>query len=296
MPEGDTLFRAAASLGPYLEGKPVLALEFPRMGKRAGQLVGHKVTRVEARGKNLLIFFDEGSALHTHLRMSGVWHLYREGELWRRPANTATVVLAVPGFIAACFRAPVVRLVRAKGLPMDGLIGALGPDLLGETFDEDEALRRLRARDDLPLGVAVMDQRAVAGIGNVYKSEVLFHEQFDPFAPVRLYSDEELRKMLAFARRIMQANVTPRRPAVPGGEGHAAHYQYTRTTRTGRGEKSVGPLAVYGRVREACFDCGATIRMERQGEARRSTYYCPRCQPRREAPLRAETEGAEVRG
>jgi endonuclease VIII len=187
MPEGDTLFRIAAALGPPLEGKPVVALEVPRSGRRYDHLTGRRVERVEARGKHLLIFFDEGSVLHTHLRMTGAWHLYREGDRWRRSIGSASAILAVPGYVAVCFRAPVARVLRASALPRDGLVGALGPDLLGEEFDTAEALRRLRALDNEPLGVAVMDQRAVAGIGNVYKSEILFKRRLDPFAPVRAY-------------------------------------------------------------------------------------------------------------
>jgi endonuclease VIII len=148
MPEGDTLFRIAAALGPPLEGKPVVALEVPRSGRRYDHLTGRRVERVEARGKHLLIFFDEGSVLHTHLRMTGAWHLYREGDRWRRSIGSASAILAVPGYVAVCFRAPVARVLRASALPRDGLVGALGPDLLGEEFDTAEALHRLRALDN----------------------------------------------------------------------------------------------------------------------------------------------------
>ncbi|WP_437615980.1 DNA-formamidopyrimidine glycosylase family protein [Sorangium sp. So ce834] len=287
MPEGDTLFRIAAALGPALEGARVIALELPRSDRRCDALVGRRIERVEARGKNLLIFFDEGTVLHTHLRMSGAWHLYREGERWKRSEATATAILAVPGYVAVCFRAPIVRLLRASALRGDRLLGGLGPDLLGDGFDAAEALRRLRALDEVPLGVAIMDQRVVAGIGNVYKSELLFRRRLDPFAPVRAYSDEELSAMLDLGRRLLQANVEPRDPS-GAYRGPTAHYLHTRTTRAGfaRGRR---PVSVYGREGRACYDCGAAVQMRRQGTMMRSTYFCPRCQPGRAAPAPAET-------
>jgi endonuclease-8 len=266
MPEGDTLFRIAAQLAPSLEGQPVVAFELQHIA--CERLVGHQVTRVEARGKNLLVHFDEGTVLHTHLRMGGAWHLYRKGERWRRSLATATVILAVPDVVAVCFRAPVARLMRASMIRGDSMVGKLGPDLLSETFDEARAMEHLRAQASAPLGVAIMDQRVVAGIGNVYKSEILFHEKLDPFAPVSFFSDEELGSLLAYSRRIMAVN------ANAPGPGHG---RTTRESRT-RGE---GPVSVYRRAGEPCYDCRTPILMERQGELRRSTYYCPRCQPER---------------
>jgi endonuclease-8 len=305
MPEGDTLHRIAQNLAPTLEGQTVLALELPRSEQRTEHLVGRRITRVEARGKNLLIFFDEGSVLHTHLRMNGIWHLYRAGEPWRRSPSTTVVALAVAGYLAVCFRAPVVRLLRARDLAGDPTLGHIGPDLLGQEFDADEALRRLRALDDEPLGVAVMDQQAIAGIGNVYKSELLFLTRLDPFAPVRAFSDEELTHLIDLSRRVMQANVAPPKEekegegAAGGAGGPGQHYLYTRTTRDleGVGEtrrrrrtllEALGqrgePRSVYRRADSPCLDCGTSIVMRRQGEAQRSTYFCPRCQPPRGAP------------
>jgi endonuclease VIII len=275
MPEGDTLFRIAANLTPALVGQPVIAVEIRKIP--CERLVGHRVTQVEARGKNLLVFFDEGTVIHTHLRMGGAWHLYRPGERWRRSPGSATVIIANASVAAVCFRAPVVRLLRASALRNDPMISALGPDLLGDVFDEAAALARLRALGGLPLGEAVMDQHVIAGIGNVYKSEVLFHEKLDPFAPVSAFSDDEILRLLAFSRRIMVANVKPpsRAPGTP-----TAHYRYTRTTRENRW-RGEGPVAVYRRARSPCYDCTDLIRMKRQGEQLRSTYFCPTCQPSR---------------
>jgi endonuclease VIII len=280
VPEGDTLFRIASALAPRLTGQAVRSLVLRH--QTIDRLVGHRITKVEARGKHLLVFFDEGTALHTHLRMGGTWHLYAENERWKRSPVSATVVLAAADIVAVCFRAPVARLVRATLLAGDSLVGRLGPDLCAEAFDADAALGRLRRLDGAELGDALMDQHLVAGIGNVYKSEVLFHERLDPFAPVRSYSDEELSRLLAFARRIMVANAT----AKGGAAGPSALFAHTRTTHVAR-RMGEGPLAVYRRAGEPCYACGGAIRMERQGEARRSTYFCPSCQVERAGRLRA---------
>nr|WP_240807745.1 zinc finger domain-containing protein [Polyangium spumosum] len=213
--------------------------------------------------------------------MGGTWHLYREDERFRRSPTSATVVLAVPGLVAVCFRAPVARLVRASLLAGDPAIGKLGPDLIAPTFDEAAALARLRRLAGKEIGDALMAQEVVAGIGNVFKSEILFHERLDPFARVGAHSDDELLRLLAFARRIMVANAN----AKTRGTGLGAFFGHTRTTREGA-RPGEGPLSVYRRAGEPCYDCGAVIEMRRQGEARRSTYFCPQCQPPRLADAR----------
>jgi endonuclease-8 len=272
VPEGDTLHRLATRLRPALLGKTVLELRLPRteLGT-VDRLVGRTVTSVESKGKNLLIGFDDGSALHTHLRMTGIWHLYPEGAPWRRGPTWVVAVLRVPGFTAVCFRAPVVRLLRPGAVEHDPRLRALGPDLLDAEVDVEEAVRRLRARDALPLGVAVMDQQALAGIGNVYKSEILFLRRLDPFAPVAVYGDDELRAVVELGVELLRKNV----------RDTASHA--IRTTRIG-GLPGQGAVHVYGRSGRHCFVCGATIRMARQGAQRRSTYYCPFCQPDRRVP------------
>lgn len=265
MPEGDTLHRLAARLGPALEGRVVSRLALPRSSVDGSVVHGARVTRVEALGKNLLIRFESGHALHTHLRMNGSWHLYAPGSPWRVPRSLVVVVLEVEGAVAVCAHAPVVRLLRERELPIDPQLAGLGPDLLGETFDASLAVSRLRERDVLPLGEALMDQRAVAGIGNVWKSELCFALHLDPFAPVARFTDEELTQLLERARKLMQR--TARLASMPA----------SRNARRG----GVGALSVYRRAGERCPVCGAVLRMERQGEAQRSTYFCPGCQPRR---------------
>lgn len=269
MPEGDTIFRTATVLRAALVGRRVTAARAqPRPGLRRvpdlSVLVGATVATVEARGKHLLIGFDSGLTLRSHLRMSGSWHRYRPGEPWRRPMRQASAILETSEAVAVAFNTPVVELLSAADLRRSRPLTTLGPDLLGAAFDADEALRRLRERDAEQLGNALLDQRAVAGIGNVYKSEVAFLERLDPWAPVAACEDDELRATLATARRLLQANTR-------GGE---------RVT-TGSPSRSER-LWVYGRAARPCRRCGTLVRSGRQGELARLTYWCPRCQPARD--------------
>lgn len=267
MPEGDTLHNIAAKLRPVLVSKPVVRLEFPRLAGETSDFVGSKVIEVEARGKNLLIHFDNGFVLHTHLKMPGAWHLYRPGESWKRSLHAARVVLEVPDAQAVCFQAPVVRVLKAAQLKRDPRLDQVGPDLLGDTFDDERAVQRLETLKAWPLGEAVMHQPAVSGIGNVWKSEVLFLEQLDPFQPVEAVPRESLRALLLRTRGLMQKNVDREgAPAPP-----------RRTTRF-EGVTDGTRVWVYRRRGMPCFRCGTTVRMKRQGDALRSTYFCPTCQ------------------
>src|SRR4051795_5041114 len=181
MPEGDTLFRTAAGLRPYLVGRSVerARAQGPGPVPQVARLIGHRVDAVESQGKNLLIRFDGGLELRTHLRMNGSWHRYRPGERWRRPPGRARLVLEVPGAVAVCFDAPVVELLEERAEPLHAPLAGLGPDILAPDFDADEAIRRLRdpGRADRSIAEALLDQRALAGIGNIYKNESLFIER-----------------------------------------------------------------------------------------------------------------------
>lgn len=285
MPEGDTLYRLAARLRPALVGKPVVELLLPRTELGAvDRLVGRTVVSVEAKGKNLLIGFDDGSALHTHLRMLGSWRLARDPDAPIRGMGWVVAVLRVPGATAVCFRAPVVRLLRPGAVAIDPRLGSIGPDLLDPALDRDEVMRRLRARDAAPIGVAILDQAVMAGLGNVYKSELLFIRGLDPFAPVAAYGDDELRALVDLAVELMIRNVEERPDRTPPAAGAPPRLgRGIRTTRTA-GLGGVGPVHVYGRSGRRCFTCGTVVRMARQGPQRRSTYYCPRCQPDRRRP------------
>jgi endonuclease VIII len=277
VPEGDTLFRIAATLHAALAGGTVLALDTPlallRSQLAERSLAGRRLDRAEARGKHVLLFFDDGRALRSHLRMTGSWHLYRPGERWQKPARLARLALEVESprgrFLAVCFSAPEVELCEAAALERHPQLSRLGPDATADAFELDAALLRLQARPELPIGVALLSQRAVAGIGNVIKSETLFLERQDPFAPVGALSATSLRALLARAHELLVKNRD-------GGP---------RTTRKAKGSR----LWVYGRSGRPCLRCGALVRMQRQGDAGRSTYLCPSCQ----APARVESNPAQ---
>jgi endonuclease-8 len=274
MPEGDTIFRSADVLRRHLLGGVVReAWSQPRPGlarvPRLSRLVGRSVESVEARGKHLLMGFSGGLWLRTHMRMRGSWHRYRIGETWRLPASRASAVLRTDTAVAVCFDAPEVELLSARELERHAALSALGPDLLGRTFDADEAVRRLLASPGTSLGEALLNQRAVAGIGNVYKSEVCFLERLDPWAPVRSFDPASLAAALSTARRLLRANVR-------GGA--------RVTTGVGAPGRS---LWVYGRAGRPCRRCGTLIVGRRQGEAARMTYWCPRCQAAAPTPAAA---------
>ena len=213
MPEGDTLARIAAGLRPHLAGRTVTAARARVPGPQVQRVVGATITDVLAAGKNLLIRFDNGLELRTHLRMRGTWHRYRPGEPWRRAPGRAVLVLEVPGAVAVCFDAPVVELFETRAEAIHPSLGRLGPDLLDAAFDADEARRRLRdpSRAATEIGVALLDQRALAGIGNVVKSETLFIERVDPFARVADLDDATLDRLVATARRILVESAARRR-------------------------------------------------------------------------------------
>jgi endonuclease-8 len=254
MPEGDTIHRAAARLRPALEGKALVRFEAPRATGRPPK-PGTVIDAVEAIGKHLLVRFADGTTLRTHMRMSGSWHLYRTGERWQRGRHLARAVVEVDGWVAVCFSAPVVELERS-----DERIAHLGPDLtrLDVTdADIDAAVERMAActSPSDEIGAVLLDQRVACGVGNVYKSEVLFACAIDPFTHVGDVTLEDRRRLLATASKMLRANL---------GSGPR------KTTPEG--------VAVYGRSGRACRRCGTPIRMRRQGEQARSTYWCPTCQ------------------
>lgn len=260
MPEGDTIHRLAEKVRGAVLGKAVIAFSTHNLPDAiARTVVGHVVSDVAARGKNLLIRFDDGRTLHVHLRMLGRV-IVRRGAPVKTTSRAPQLVLDVAGASVRGSRIPVLRLLRAGAEERAPDLRSLGPDLLSPDFDEDEALRRLRGIARRPIGDAVMLQRVVAGIGNVYKSEVLFLERIDPRTPVATLDDDVLRALLRRARALLQANVK-------GGP---------RVTRN----SLAGPRTwVYLRARKACFACGAAIATIRQGAPPgRTTYFCPRCQ------------------
>jgi endonuclease VIII len=266
VPEGDTIFRTAAALRPLLVGREVLKATARTPGPAVERLVGSHVTGVEPIGKHMVIRFDNGLALHTHLRMGGSWHRYAPGERWRLPAWQARVVLEVPEHVVVCFNAPIAELMRDRALPLHPALQRLGPDLLSEAFDATEAVSRLRTLPDAEIAEALLNQTALAGIGNVYKSEVLFLEGVHPWTLVSALDEAVLQRLVTVARELLQANTRGRSP-------------HRITTRGGPAS-----LWVYGRTTRPCLRCATPIESRRQGQLNRLTYWCPTCQPARAAP------------
>jgi endonuclease VIII len=270
MPEGDTLYRIAVGLRPHLVGRQVIAAAARQPGPRAEALIGATVTEVESLGKHLLIRFDSGLELRTHLGMHGSWHRYKPAEPWLRPPSRARIVIEVPGAVVVCFDAPTVELFEARSERIHPVLTGLGPDLLAPEFDERptlEARRRLRdpSRASLTIAEALLDQRALAGIGNVYKSELLFIESVNPFRPVASLGDNALEGLVLTARRLFLAN-RDRAARVTTGADPADR-------------RSGASLWVYGRAGRPCRRCGRTILDRRHGRLNRRTFWCPGCQP-----------------
>jgi endonuclease-8 len=249
MPEGDTLFRTAATLQKWLAGREVTEAVGP-----AAPMVGRTVERVEANGKHLLVRFDSGHVLHSHMRMTGSWHVYRAGERWRRPSAQARVVVRCGERVAVCFNAPVVELLVPGGEHDHPALTGLGPDVLDRPLDLDEIRRRARRRPpETPLGELLLDQRVVAGIGNIWRAESLFLEGRNPWSRVSTVDDDALDALVSTAARMM-------------GEG--LHGRAGRPTRW-----------VYGRTGRPCRRCRTLILSRPLGEQARVAYWCPTCQP-----------------
>lgn len=273
MPEGDTIFRAARTLNRALAGQQVIRFEsvLPALTRihEDFPVTGRIVQSVTAAGKHLLMHFSGDLVLRTHMRMNGSWHIYRPGERWRRPRRDMRLLVGTAQFEAVGFNVPVAEFLQGREIARQDDLRLMGPDLLGETFDEAEAIRRLRERGEIAIADALLNQRVVAGIGNVYKSEVLFLCRVSPFACVADLDDEVLRSLLQTARTQLRANVIDPTAAIVTYRG------YRRTTRRADpGER----LYVYGRARKPCRTCGTAIEVRAQGRDARLTYWCSRCQ------------------
>jgi endonuclease-8 len=266
VPEGDTIARIATVLRPVLHGKRILAARGRPGGARLELVIGATVEDVEARGKHLLIGFDNGLTLHTHLGMSGSWHRYRTDERWRRPASRAVAVLTTADSTAVCFDAPTVELLDTRALATHPALKSLGSDIATDDFDLDAALIRLRepSRAAMAVGDALIDQTALAGLGNVYRSELPFIERVNPLTPVAGVSDEKLRQMLERGAMLIRRNSA-------GG---------ARVTTTAGSPTST---YVYGRAGRPCPRCATPIVAQstraRPNSPPRRAYWCPGCQP-----------------
>jgi endonuclease VIII len=275
MPEGDSIFRAARTLDRALAGGTVTRFEsvFPHLTRvdHEEPLRGRVVERVESRGKHLLIWLSGSLVLRTHMRMNGSWHLYRPGERWLRPHHDIRIVIGTADFDAIAFNVPVAEFLAAGEVDRQPDLRDLGPDPLSNTFDEAQAVEHLAARGDMEVADALLDQRAVAGIGNIFKSETLFACRINPFTLVRDVGPEVLARLVATAATLLRANVSET------SGGGIATYGGLRGT-TGRTDPSAR-LWVYGRRGKPCRRCGTAISRQKQGPNARSTYWCQRCQP-----------------
>jgi endonuclease VIII len=274
MPEGDTLFRTARTLHRALAGRSVTSFEtvLPALARvdHDRPIAGRTVASVRSVGKHLLVEFSGDLFLRTHMRMSGSWHIYRPGERWRRSRASMRIAIATDTYVAVGFDIPVAEFLTARELERHGELRALGPDLLDERFDSGEAARRLRTIPGTGLADALLNQRVMAGIGNVFKSEVLFVAGLDPFRTVGSLTDEQIETLIAVARELLRANVieTDRATAATWGG-------YRRTTR--RADPGAR-LWVYGRGGKPCRQCGTPVEYQKHGPDARGTYWCPRCQ------------------
>ena len=258
-----------------MAGKPIVHFEsvFPALTRVHVDtpLTAQTLDRVSSSGKHMLMHFSGGMVLRTHMRMNGSWHIYRPGEPWQRPRRDMRIVLATADFVAVGFSIPVAEFIAGRNLARHEELRRLGPDLLADSFDAEEALRRIRARPGEAIGDVLLNQRVMAGIGNVYKSEVLFACRINPYTPVREIADQGLQCLVATARRFLVANVHS-----PSLAPMTTYTGYRRTT--GRDNPSER-LWVYGRVGEPCRRCATVVQIGKQGTDARLTYWCPACQP-----------------
>lgn len=279
MPEGDTIFRSARALHRVLAGKVVTGFEtglakLARVNDDA-PLAGRTVEKVESRGKWLLIYFSGDLILLTHMLMSGSWHLYRPGERWRMPRSNMRIVIRTADWEAVAFNVQIAEFHTARSLARSSQVPQLGPDLLSPEFSVEAGVQRLEAyrreNPDAELGVVLLNQRVMAGLGNVYKSEVAFAAGVNPFRAMRTLERVEMERLVEFAQRYMKANV------VDGSSGSIVAYQGNRRTTPAMDREE--RLWVYGRQGEECRRCGTTVMMRKQGLQARSTYWCATCQP-----------------
>ena len=262
MPEGDTVFQTARLLTSALGGSTLINAEIRHPRYATVDLVGRTVLGVASAGKHLFVRFDNGVSLHNHLRMDGSWRISAPGERWRAPGHQVRVVLGTSQRVAIGVRVHDLTLVRTER--ETELVGHLGPDLLSADWDDEasvvEAARRLTAEPAREIGLALLDQRIMAGIGNVYRSELCFLLGASPWTPVETV---EAERAVRLARRLLLRNATA-------------------PVRNTTGDRASGrQLWVYGRGGRSCLRCGTAVRSAEQGNEvpPRVTWFCPACQP-----------------
>ncbi len=243
MPEGDTILRAALALNKALASRVVTRFEsvYPALTRIADDhpIVGRTIESATARGKHLLIAFSGDLILRTHMRMNGSWHLYRPDARWLRPARDMRVLVGTDEAVAVGFNVPVAELLTRRDLERHTQLGALGPDLLAadrELFDSAEVVRRMRAHDREAIADVLLNQRVVAGIGNVFKSEILFVAGIYPFTPVARLDDADLQRIVAVALEQLRSNVLDRYRTLTPGIGRRTTRRARAATRRGSGK------------------------------------------------------------
>lgn len=276
MPEGDTIFRTARSMGRALIGRPITGFRsnYPLLTRFHDDtpITGQTVDRVESRGKWLLIHFSGGATLVTHMLMNGSWHLYRHGERWRKPSRDMRIVLENRDYQAVAFTVPVARIYTSQALAREKRIPPPGADVLSEDFDPAAAAIRLRSCADEEIGDVLLHQQVLAGVGNVFKSEVCFVEGVNPFCLVSALTGQQIAALIHTAQRLVAANVLED----SGNMIVTYRGQQRRTTHTSSPQES---LWVYGRSGSPCRRCGGLVRHRLQGPDARITFWCQTCQP-----------------
>lgn len=290
MPEGDTIFRSARALNLALASKKITRFEtgYAHLARVDDNqtVVGRTVERVEARGKWLLMFLSGDLILLTHMLMNGSWHIYRTGERWRRRRQDMRIVIETAEWVAVAFTVPVAEFHSAASLLRKKNVTGLGPDLLRQDFDAEAAIERIAGHASEEIGVVLLDQRVMAGIGNVFKSEICFACSVHPFRKVSTLQRRELEDLVHTARKYLQANVAD------GAEAGIVTYTGMRRT-TGSSDRSAR-LWVYGRMGAPCRRCGAALHMRKQGEQARTTFWCPSCQPMQAGATESESVKAQA--
>ena len=276
MPEGDTIFRSARALGRALTGRTITGFqtEYAHLvsANDENPLIGQTVTQVEARGKWLLMHFSSDAILATHMLMSGSWHIYRPGEAWQEKPSNARVVIETADYVAVGFRIPLARMHTVQSLARDRKIPRSEQDVLSENFDAAVAVRRLMARGQEEIADVLLRQDVLAGVGNVFKSEICFLLGISPFREVATLSQAQAEEVVATARRLLAANVLE-------DSGDTVVTYHGKNRRTTKNADPGENLWVYGRKNEPCRRCGTPILRALQGPNVRSTYWCPTCQP-----------------
>jgi endonuclease VIII len=275
MPEGDTIFRAARTLHRVLAGQEVTGFEtvLPKLSRVDfdSAITGRAVEKVESQGKWIRIHFSGDLILLTHMLMSGSWHIYRPGEKWQRNTADMRIVIKTENIWAVAFNVPVAEFHTSDTLRRRDGFRSLGPDVLAAEFDSAQCMANLRAHGELEVGVALLMQSVIAGLGNVFKSEVCFKCGINPFRRMNTLSSGELNCLVNTARTFLLANVTE-----TSGDQIVTYTGMRRTT----GRSNIDErLWVYGRRGKPCRHCGMAIESRKQGFDARTTFWCPQCQP-----------------